>query len=209
MIQPIKQRVNFQGGTYQGVHEVPEMYKNVAKNTKQTQPIPTFDSEIQIQEDSKKKDKGFFRNIKFGFMNIAKGFNNVKDMASGAVRGAVEGLALGSLVGTFGYNYKNKKGEFFATLGGTVKNIADEGWKFIKNVPSIITKRTPLNTVTTVLKEPFKQFKKLKGNNLTIAASVITALSVLSLRVIQGKINANKKNADIDHSLNEGHVLIK
>lgn len=197
MIQPIKQSLAFQG-------QVPELYQSVAKTQSQTatQPKP----EIQGKPENK---EGFLKRTKRGFMNFLKGYNNVKNTASGAARGAVEGLVAGSLVGVFGYNYKQNQGEFFKTIGGTIKGIAKEAWKFIKNIPSAITTRSPLNTVTTVLKEPFKQMKKLKGNPATIAASAVIALGILTFRTFQGKIRANRANANIDHSLNEGHLSTK
>ncbi len=197
MIQPIKQSLAFQG-------QVPELYQSVAKTQSQTatQPKP----EIQGKPENK---EGFLKRTKRGFMNFLKGYNNVKNTTSGAARGAVEGLVAGSLVGVFGYNYKQNQGEFFKTIGGTIKGIAKEAWKFIKNIPSAITTRSPLNTVTTVLKEPFKQMKKLKGNPATIAASAVIALGILTFRTFQGKIRANRANANIDHSLNEGHLSTK
>ncbi len=198
MIQPIKQSLAFQGT------QVPELYQSVAKvqPSIQTQPKPEINSEPEHKE-------GFFKRVKRGFMNFLKGVNNVKDTTSGAIRGAVEGLVAGSLVGVFGYNYKKTGGEFFKTIGGTVKDILAEAWKFIKNIPSAITTRSPLNTVTTVLKEPFKQMKKLKGNYVTIIAAVAVAAGIFAYRTIQGKIKANRANSDIDHLLNEGHLSTK
>ncbi len=200
MIQPIKQNMVFKGT------QVPELYQNVA----QFQPQPQIQKQPkpEIQTEPEKKEN-VFKRVKRGFMNFIKGFNNVKNTTSGAARGAVEGLVAGSLIGVFGYNYKQNQGEFFKTIGGTIKGIGKEAWKFIKNIPSAITARSPLNTVTTVLKEPFKQMKKLKGNSATIAASVAVALAILAYRTIQGKLAANRANANIDHNLNEGHVSTK
>ena len=199
MIKPIKQNISFGAE-----NAVPSVYAKVAQTT-QKAPEPQVEFKVQQTKES----KSTLKNIKMGIMNIAKGFNNVKDTTTGFVRGAVEGLAAGSLVGVFGYNYKANNGEFFATVGGSIKSIAGEAWKFVRNIPSIITKRSPLNTVTTILKEPFKQVKKLKGNPATIAAAIAIGLSLVAFRTIQGKVNANKKNAGIDHAMNEGHVSTK
>ena len=191
MIQPIRQNVAFKA-------QIPATYQAVANS----QPQPEFKQVSEPQQSTARRAKN-------GFINFLKGFNNVKDTMSGAVRGAVEGVAMGSLVGVFGHNYKKQKGEFFATLGGTIKDIASEGWKFVRNIPSIITKRTPWNTISTIAKEPFKQMKKLKGNTPTIIAASATALAILAFRTVQGKIKANKANANIDHSFNEGHIPTK
>lgn len=200
MIQPIKQNMVFKGT------QVPELYQNVAQF--QPQPQVQKQPKPEIQTEPEKKEN-IFKRTKRSFMNFLKGFNNVKNTSSGAIRGAVEGIAIGSLIGVFGYNYKENQGEFFKTLGGTVKDVAGEAWKFIKNIPSAITERSPINTVTTVLKEPFKQMKKLKGNTATIAASIAVALGIVAFRTVQGKIKANRANANIDHNLNEGHVSTK
>ena len=199
MIKPIKQNLVFGAST-------PQLYQNVAK-TRSASSIQTQSQPQKAEENKSLGEK--IRNTKRGFLNFVKGFNDVKDTTTGAVRGIVDGLIGASIVGVFGKNLKQHDGKFFETLGGVVKDVSSEACKVIRNIPSIITKRSPLNTVTTALKEPFKLAKKLKGNPWTIAAACATGAGIFAYRTIQGKITANKKNANLDHAVNEGHIPTK
>ncbi len=198
MIKPIKQNLAFGAST-------PQLYQNVAK----TRNSSFNQTQTQVQTEENKTLGDNVKSAKRGFLNFLKGFNTVKDTTTGFARGVVDGLIGASIVGVFGKNLKQYDGKFFGTLGGVVKDVSDEAIKVIRNIPSIITTRSPLNTVTTAIKEPFKLAKKLKGNPATIAAAAATAVALITFRTVQGKIIANKKNANLDHAVNEGHVPTK
>ena len=46
----------------------------------------------------------------------------------------------------------------------------------------------------------------MKNNKLLAAAGTTAGIAILAIRTIQGKMNANEKNANIDHKLAQGHV---
>ena len=209
MIQPIKQNMTF------GANSTAELYNNVTMTRKA--PEPNIQDTIQIEENKdlnpqieEKKNIGEkYNSAKYGLMNFFKGFNKIKDTTTGFTRGLVEGTIAASLVGVLGKNLKEHDGKFFASIAGSLKDIASEACKIIKNIPSVITKRPPLNTVTTIIKEPFKQAKKLKGNPWAIVAALSVGLGFVAYRTIEGRIIANQKNANLDHALEEGHIPTK
>lgn len=223
MIQPIRQNISFQSAN-QGTHKTPEIYQSIAGNAHQTQPAPNVVAQAQNEVQPQKNNGGFFHGIKRGFMRIAKGFNSVKNTTSGFVKGLKEGLVAGTLVGTVGANLiKAKKSVSdsmkakgleassfplarltFKTITGTVSDVAGTAWKFIKHIPDLYNK-APKTNIKTIIGLPGK-FIKYMGNKKLIALSSAIAVGAVVLRTLQGKISANRANADIDHSLNEGHV---
>ena len=46
----------------------------------------------------------------------------------------------------------------------------------------------------------------MNGHKMARGISAATGASVVILRTIQGKLNGNKKNADVDHKLGWGHT---
>ena len=46
----------------------------------------------------------------------------------------------------------------------------------------------------------------MKDNKLIAAGATATGLAILTLRIFQGKINANEQNAALDHKTKQGHV---
>ena len=201
MIDPIKQNLAF-------TSNVPSAYAKIAKAPSMQAPVVR--QEVNEPEVKEKKSIGEkLHNAKIGLINVLKGFNNVKDTTKGAIRGTIEGVAAASLVGCFGKNLKNSQGQFFPTVGGFIKDIGSEAWKAVCYLPKAMFSRTPWESVKAIVTEPFKLAKGLKGNPATIAAAAAVGVGFIGFRTIQGKINANKANADVDHKLNEGHVPTK
>ena len=94
------------------------------------------------------------------------------------------------------------------TLGGTITDVAKSVWGAVKYIPKMFNQN---------LKSTFKEMgqlpaKFIKYMNETTGAKKLTVLSSLAgigfiaYRAVEGRIHANKKNANIDHALNEGHV---
>ena len=208
MIQPIKQSLAFQGS------EIPPVYQSVAK----TQPFYATQPRPEMQGEPEQKE-GFFKRVKRGFMNFLKGFNNVKNTGSGFVRGAVEGIAASVVIGTVGKNIIESKNDIFKTLKGVVIDVGNAALGVIKFIPSIITKAPienlkniidlPAKFVKYMLGNPQEGVKAAKSNKFLVAIAAISALAILAYRTVQGKIAANKENANIDHALNEGHLSTK
>ena len=199
MIKPIKQNLTF--GTTQSSAN---LYSNVTQFQKTPEPVV---------ENNEKPNKSFTESVhsaKRGITNIIKGFNNVTNTSSGIIRGVVDGICTAALVGTFAKNLKEHDSKFFQTIGGTIKDIVKETWKIVKLVPSFIIDVVKSDSLKTLLKEPSRLWNdNIKGNPKAGAAVILSGIAVFLLRTFQGKVNANRKNANLDHSLNEGHVPTK
>ena len=235
MIQPIKENLAFSGE-----RQMPSVYASIAKapviqplNVQQEpdkleikMPEHKIESEQQVQPEVKVKEKKTlgqrFNSAKLGFMNIVKDFNNVKNVGSGFLTGAAEGVTAGALVATVGKNLAKAKAlvpkdtlpenypyikTTFKTIGGTISDILSTVFKVIKHLPDIYTK-APRENLKTALSLPGK-FINYIGDKKLIAISALIALGFIAFRTIQGKIHANRENASLDHSLNEGHVPTK
>ena len=144
--------------------------------------------------------------LKERFLNTIKGFNNVTGTAAGFARGIIDGVIVTSLVCFIGKNIKDAEGNIGKTIQGMIK---DTG-KAIKHVvtqsiPKIITK-APIDNIKSLKDAPGKFYKEYLGGNKKIGI-IATAIGVaaLALRTLQGKLNANKKNADLDHYTNTKH----
>ncbi|MBR2069064.1 MAG: hypothetical protein IJ877_04795 [Candidatus Gastranaerophilales bacterium] len=159
----------------------PAAFQKVA----QTQPAPKLQAQSDVQPvapqevPAQKEKKGnIFHRAKIGIMNTIKSFNNVKNTTAGVIRGVAEGAAATAVIGTIGHNFIKSEHKIGGTIKGTLGDIGQLPVKFYKYMGS----------------------KKL------IALTAVVSAGFIALRTIQGKINANKANANIDHALNEGHT---
>ena len=92
------------------------------------------------------------------------------------------------------------------SFGGIVKDTGKVLAKAFGFIPSIITK-SPLQNVKSLTSLPSKFYGKyLKGHKATAAIATVAGLAVLGFNVVKGKVKANRKNADVDHSVNQGHI---
>ena len=218
MIRPIKQQSTNFKGAHQGMYKTPEVYQSVAKAVSKTQPAPNITTNAQVEA---KPSGNIFQRAKHSVMNVAKGFNNVKNTTSGFIKGIKEGVVAGTIVGTVGKNLLNAKktieaeaaqsdkgfrlGKFaFKTVSGTISDIGSTALKAVKRLPDLYTK-APKNNLKAVKDLPNKFIKYMGSKKLTAVAAAV-AVGAVALRTLQGKINANRANANIDHSLNEGHI---
>ncbi len=196
MIKPIKNSISFgnfkefQNSLKQGGNYAPKMNGKVNE------------AAVQTAQTTPKK-----LTFKQRVLNVFKGFNRVTGVASGAARGVADGVILAGSVGFIGRNIKRANGN----IGKTITGMFNDAGKIIKTVfshkpiTSLITK-APIENLKTLKSIPAKFYKScMKGNKLTSLAVVGTFLGAVAFRTIQGKLIANKKNADIDHYTNNKH----
>ena len=143
--------------------------------------------------------------IKEGFVKVVKGINTVTGTTQGVVRGAAEGVALTAAIGLIGKNIKEANSDIFKTTAGIISDSAKAAWNTVKFVPALLTK-APVENLKNVITLPSKFYKNyLKNTKTTAAIATAAGLGVLAFRTIQGKINANLKNADVDHATKSTH----
>lgn len=219
MIQPIKQNIAF------GAQQVPQVYQNVA----QSKPA-NLQSSSQANSRDKISLKTTVHKSKLGFLNFLKGFNNVTNTTSGAIRGIGDGIVAGALIGTLGKNFIKSKNEIsknmeqtatdvaqaaknfpvgkliLNTIGGAIKDVFGVAKKALVN---LYQKSPQANLKSLITNNPIKRFAKYVGNKKLFAFATIVGLGIVAFRIAQGKIAANKKNSDLDHALNEGHIATK
>lgn len=180
------------------------------KNTQlpQTQAVKEETKEAIAQEQPKQNFSitDTYQKAKKSITDVFKGFNNVTSVSNGAIRGIGEGIVATAFVGTIA---KACKEENFHIIKTTGKILSDSGkglLNSIKFIPSIITK-SPLENIKTLGSLPKKFYKDyLKGHPAIATLATVGGLAVFALRTIQGKVNANQKNANLDHKTNQGHV---
>ncbi len=196
MIKPIKNSVSFSGNGFEAFQ------KSLKQGGTPAETIANNTPAVQAVQEAPKKVS-----LKEGILNIFKGYNQTTGVASGVVRGIADGAVLAGCVGFVGRNIKKANGN----IGGTIAGMFKDTGKIIRTVfehkpiTSLITK-SPLENLKTLKSVPVKFYKScMKGNKLTSFAVVGTMLGAIAIRTLQGKLIANKKNADIDHYTNTKH----
>lgn len=169
----------------------------------------TAEDTVQVanaQTEAAPKEKLTFETAKKKVFNVVKGFNTATGTTAGAIKGGIfGGLTLGA-VGIIGKNIKEAKSNIWQSFGGIVKDTGKVLAKAFGFIPSIITK-SPLQNVKSLTSLPSKFYGKyLKGHKATAAIATVAGLAVLGFNVVKGKVKANRKNADVDHSVNQGHI---
>lgn len=219
MISKLQSNINFKSTQVTSGSPEKELYKaftkeplkEAPKSAVQEQPKETFEKVLQEQPKEKFSITKTYNKTKKGITNVFKGFNNVTNVSAGAIRGAAEGVMATAVVGVVAKACKEQDFHIFKTAGQILKDCGNGIWSALKFVPSLITK-SPLENMKSITTLPLKFFgtKKidgyLKGHGGIAAIATAVGAIVLALRIIQGKITANQKNADIDHKTNQGHV---
>ena len=167
------------------------------------QPLKYNNNNISFKGFSQKNDNEF--SLKKGLVSVLKNYNTVTSTTQGVARGTAEGIAAAGIIGLIGKNIKQADSNIFSTFGGIIKDTGIAAIKTIKFIPALITK-SPLENIKTVLRLP-KEFYKtyLKHTPKTATLATIGAIGILAFRTIQGKINGNLKNADVDHATKSTH----
>ena len=171
----------------------------------------TKEKDINAQQQVEKKTFAqTCESAKKTVTDVFKKANTVLSVGAGATHGVVEGAVVAGLIGVVGKNIKNAQGQ----IGGTIKGLAKDALAVVKVVPKTIKAvwaNSPKENLGKLFKEVIPSTAKkvgsgLKKHNATAAIAVCAGLAIFALRTIQGKVNANSRNANIDHSTNQGHV---
>ena len=160
--------------------------------------------------------------VKSGIAGIFKGYNNITGMIAGTAKGLACGAVLGGLTGAVVKNFKENSKTIIDETGRRTRNV--QFWKFLSDTSGDIVKcagsavkrigevtQMPLKTVPgTLLKDlaslPGKYMKYLgKGNKLAKVLAIGVGAGTLVYNILKAKVHANRKNADVDHSLNLKH----
>lgn len=194
MIQPVRlnSHIQFKGTQAQEADKPQVEQENIAVQTP--------------EQTVKATPKDAFEATKDLAIGSLKNFNNVANTSQGALRGIAEGAVGAVVIGVLGKNIKNSEGKIASTLTGITKDTGKGVAKAVKSIPSLLTK-SPVQNLKSAVSLPKKFLTSyLKGNKITAAAAGAIGLSIAALRTIQGKMNANLHNADIDHKTNRGHI---
>ncbi len=185
---------------------------------KKAVPAPVMSSNAldnsQNAQENKQSGKNLLKDkytkAKLKVVNVFKGFNNIKDVSQGVVKGVAGGASTVLAVGVVGKNIKNTKNfNLFGIISGVAKDLSGAVYSAFKFIPDLFTK--PLvEDLKNILGLAPKFYTKYMVNNKGIAAlATICGLSVFAFNVLKGKINANRDNANVDHSVNTGHIPTK
>ena len=186
-------------------------FKEDIKNKKE----PTYGVVLSPGTDNNPAPR---RTLKQRFAGIFKGFNNVSGIATGALKGTARGIAFGCLAGVLAKNFKDattktvnelgktvRKTELTKFFKGTFEDLFNFVGKTFKAIPSIFSK-APTESLKDIKDLPKKYMDYLgKGNKAVKAIAIGTAALTLGYNIIKSKVQANRKNANIDHSWNLGH----
>jgi len=173
--------------------------------------VETKAENMTTSEQSKEKFSitDTYQKAKKGVTDVFKKINTVTGVTGGSTKGLVEGGIAAATISVLGKNIKMADGKIW----GTIKGIGTDLGKVIKTVPKTIK--------AIFVKSPLENFKSLASatgsgiknvyrgigkHKLTAALAATAGLAIFAFRTIQGKVNANQKNANLDHKTNQGHV---
>lgn len=169
-------------------------------NAVQKQPETTVANEPKVKKES------LFKRIKTGYANTIKTFNNVTNITSGTIKGVTEGAAVATAIAVVGKNVS--EGLTFKAIGNTISDVAKAVTTVVKHIPDAIFK-SPAENIKTLFTSSTKAVdtvvKGAKKYKAVTAIAGIAGTAIAAIRIVQGKVNANKANADVDHSLNIQH----
>ena len=209
MIQPLKcnsGNIKFCANEQINKKEVFKDFNQNSLNAAKIEETPKDSLQVNVAIQETPKEESVFSKIKHGMINVTKGFNTTTNTSAGFIKGLALGAAATGVVGVLGKNAKESKGQIVGTAVGVLKDIKNGAIKTIKATPSLITK-APIENAKTLLTLPKKFYKEyLKGNAKTAAIATAIGAGVLAYNTLKGKIIANKKNADVDHYTNTGHI---
>lgn len=208
MIQPLKYNSNIKFNGNESLKNS-ELFKDFQKpatvlNSQATQQNDV--ANLNTAKEESIKQENIFSKTKKGIINTLKNFNTTTNTTLGFIKGLIFGSITTSVVGVMGKNIKDSKGQIWGTTIGILKDAGKGIIKTVESAPSLITK-APIENIKTLSKLPKKFYKEyLKGNKTTAAIATTLGLGILAYNTLKGKIVANKKNADVDHYTNTGHI---
>ena len=155
--------------------------------------------------------------IKSGVAGIFKGFNNIAGIVSGTAKGLAKGILFGSLAGVAAKNWKETTSVVVNEAGKNIRKTDVKGFingtlgdifKFVGGVFRAIPeafKKPPTETLKSLTSLPKKFFKYLGKSKAVKGIAIGVAALTLVYNIIKSKVEANRKNADIDHSWHLKH----
>lgn len=209
MISPIKQsNLNFGAEAVNTSVKFP--FKDVKEyssaSEKNTQIYANAQAEPVVQKTSL-SDK--FNRAKLTAVNALKSINTLFGVSGGMLGGVVKGAAVATGIGFIGKNIKDGQNSITNTLKGMGSDVFNVGKNILKFIPAIVTK-APLDNIKNILKiTPNFYTQYLKGHKGIAAIATVAGIGVFALNTLKGKIKANRNNADVDHSVNTGHIKTK
>lgn len=204
MISPIQNTVSFTG-----MQDFMQKTSNKTPENVNVQNVTVAESKnedvINIESKEVKKKPTFKQRV----LGILKGYNNITRTSGGVVKGITDGAILAGAVGFIGRNiHKSKEANY--NVGKIIGGMFSDAGKIIahittKTIPHIFTK-APIENLKN-FGAPIATFynKCMKGNKATSALAVTLFAGAVAFRTIQGKMIANKRNAEIDHHTGEKH----
>ena len=154
-----------------------------------------------------------FNKVKKAGTDILKDVNIITNTSGGAVRGVVDGTIATVGIAALGKSLKaakNQKG--LKVLYEIGKSLAQDSVGALKGTlhyaKRIFTEdKAMYKHVGELISLPKKFYcDYMKNNKLLAAGATVVGGAVLALRIFQGKISANEKNANLDHKTRQGHV---
>ena len=165
---------------------------------------PEYNLVISPGSEAQEKPK---KSFKEGIADVFKGYNNTVNSVKGVVKGTIEGIALGGLAGIVVKNINGaKKSTNKNVIAGVLSDVFGFAGKAFSGISKVF-KQSPMKSFKDALKVPVKYFKNYLGKSNVVAGLVAVGVAgaVFATNIIKSKINANRKNADVDHSLNLKH----
>ena len=154
-----------------------------------------------------------FNKVKRAGTDILKDINVFTNTSGGALRGVVDGTIATVGIAAIGKSLKAAKDQKgLKVLFEIGKSVAGDCWGAVKGVASyakrIFTEdKAMYRHVGELVSLPKKFYcDYMKDNKLIAAGATAAGLAILTLRIFQGKINANEQNAALDHKTRQGHV---
>ena len=152
-----------------------------------------------------------------GLAGIFKGYNNVTSFASGVSNGLLKGVTFGSLAGVVAKNWKNNTVKVITneskavprlSVKNFVKGTIGDVFGFVKNTFKAIPKvfsQSPIETLNSIKNLPGKYFKYLGESKAVKGIAIGVGVGTLAYNLLKAKVEANRKNANVDHSLGLKH----
>ena len=197
MIKPIQNSVSFTG--------MQDFMAQTASKVSTEAPKAQVGENIAMNNQSAEEKPSFKR----GILGVIKNYNRARGTAMGVAKGLVDGVIGAGLVGYVGRNIRKSKESNYnigKVIGGLVSDAFDGAKYFVtKTIPHIITK-SPLENARNLLNTPREFYNKcLKGSKGLTVLTALVFVGALAFRTIQGKMIANKRNAEVDHYTGYNH----
>ncbi len=205
----------------QNIDKIDKIEQDVNKNSKDIR---------EVKKEIKENKPSLYRRTKGKILGFFKNLNKIKFAAQSTTKGVAQGLVAFGVTAFVGKNLQDAVREknpmtFFNGAMNDICKFAGAAGRNIEKFPKTLTDIFAVNKDNSVLKDTGLIFSRifktigggitkmgasslsyLKNNKIAAAAALTIAGTVLLKNIIQGKIKANERNADLDHKFDYGHV---